>query len=146
MSGTGFDFPINTKRYLDDEEATINNDKNIFSSSTSLNRRSTTRSAAVTSFGSFLEDDDEGGGEQWVVHDEKQHNKHVDITPLQPLKTKPSTNTIGSMMPPTTPASILTFASNATTLVDYKLPPASSSGGKSSPTHHQDESMSTTYR
>lgn len=129
MSGTGLDFPINTRKYMnDDEEATIN-EKNTFTSSTSLNRRSNSTMDSS----------------EWAITANEKED--VDITPLQPLKTKPSTNTIGSIMPPATPGSILTFASNATTLVDYKLPPQTPTKSSSSsyPADDTDYSMPT-YR
>jgi hypothetical protein len=108
MSGTGLDFPINTKSLNQDhdlEKSTIEKD---FSSSTSLNRSTSMDS-------------------QWTSTTDD--GIKVDITPLAPLKTKQSINTIGSRSInnsalPNTPASVLTFASTATTLVDYhsKLP------------------------
>ncbi|KAK4521802.1 uncharacterized protein ATC70_004339 [Mucor velutinosus] len=132
MSGTGVDFPITTKYIDEDGESIILNDKQ-FSSSTSLNR-----SASMNS--------------QWTSTTDAPDDVHhepikVDITPLMPLKTKPSINTIGSRSMPNTPGSILTFASTATTLVDYhshKLatksskPPTEESFDYSiSPPHHR---------
>jgi hypothetical protein len=112
MAGTGLDFPINTKslnQNHDLEKSVIEKD---FSSSTSLNRSTSIDSqwTSTTELRTSTDDDIK-----------------VDITPLAPLKTKPSTNTIGSRSInalPHTPASVLTFASTATTLVDYhsKLP------------------------
>ncbi|KAL0140261.1 DHHC palmitoyltransferase-domain-containing protein [Mucor lusitanicus] len=133
MSGTGLDFPITTKCIDQDGESVILDDKQ-FSSSTSLNR-----SASMNS--------------QWTsttdAPDDLHHHEpvKVDITPLMPLKTKASINTIGSRSMPNTPGSILTFASTATTLVDYhshKLTPKSnsipteeSSNYSISPPHHR---------
>lgn len=101
ISGTGLDFPITTKCIDEDGESIILDDKQ-FSSSTSLNR-----SASMNS--------------QWTstTEDHQHEPVKVDITPLMPLKTKPSINTIGSRSMPNTPGSVLTFASTATTLVDY---------------------------
>lgn len=115
MSGTGLDFPISTK-YICDDEATI--EKNAFSSSTSLNRHNSIESEWTTTTDLYRSNTFES------FHGD---TLKVDITQLQPLKTKPSSNTIGSgRSAPATPGSILTFASTATTLVDYhhnsKLP------------------------
>lgn len=135
MSGTGLDFPITTK-YIDDcEETTI--EKSIdFSSSTSLNR-SNSRSSQWTAM-SEIESDDVLESK----HNSLNHLK-VDITPLAPLKTKPSTNTIGSgrSVMPATPGSILTFASTTTTLVDHHHPYTKSPVKSSSPRSDYDYSM-----
>jgi hypothetical protein len=113
MSGTGLDFPISTK-YMNDDEATL--EKTDFSSTTSLNRTNSLEShwTCTTDL-----------GRSNTVESNHYNNDRlkVDITPLQPLKTKPSNNTIGSgRSAPATPGSILTFASTATTLVDYHHP------------------------
>ncbi|CEP16123.1 hypothetical protein [Parasitella parasitica] len=114
ISGTGLDFPISTK-YMDQDAESIIIEKT-FSSSASLNR-----TASINS--------------QWTSTTNTPHSSHdenepikVDITPLKPLKTKPSINTIGSRSIPNTPGSVLTFASTATTLVDnYSHKPATKS-------------------
>lgn len=107
MSGNGLDFPISMK-YLDDdddsEEKSIRS-KHRYSSTASLNRTPSVQS-------------------QWsaVTHKSIQEEP---IAALIPLKTKPSTNTIGNHSVntmPNTPGSILTFSSNTTTLVDYQHP------------------------
>lgn len=134
MSGTGLDFPISTKYMSEDDEATL--EKSLqFSSTTSLNRTQSLES-------------------HWTCNtdlarsntlDSHYDRLKVDITPLQPLKTKPSNNTIGSRRSaPATPGSILTFASTATTLVDFH-----SNGHKlptKLPNSYSDSDYSMTYR
>lgn len=118
MPGTGLDFPINTNSLSqsnDLEKSVIEKD---FSSSASLNRPISMDS-------------------QWTSTTELRSSADdgikADITPLAPLKTKHSANTIGNRSIntlPHTPASVLTFASTATTLVDFhsKLPTKRASG------------------
>lgn len=107
MTGNGLDFPISMK-YIDDdddseEEKSIRS-KHHYSSSASLNRTPSVQS-------------------QWSSVSQLQEKPaHDEPTQLIPLKTKPSTATIGNRSintMPNTPGSILTFTSNATTLVDY---------------------------
>ncbi|KAI8647394.1 DHHC palmitoyltransferase-domain-containing protein [Parasitella parasitica] len=104
ISGTGLDFPINTK-YVDQDEESIIIEKT-FSSSVSLNRTASINSQSTSATDT-----------PHLSNDENELIK-VDITPLKPLKTKPSINTIGSRSIPNTPGSVLTFASTVTTLVD----------------------------
>lgn len=105
-----------------------------FSSSASLNRNASMNSQWTSTTDTLH-----------LSHDEDEPIK-VDITPLMPLKTKPSINTIGSRSMPNTPGSILTFASTATTLVDnysHKLTtksnntPAEEPSGYSISPHHR---------
>lgn len=132
ISGTGLDFPITTKHVDQDNESTIM-DKS-FSSSAALNRNASMNSQWTSTTDTLH-----------LSHDENEPIK-IDITPLMPLKTKPSINTIGSRSMPNTPGSVLTFASTATTLVDYyshKLTtksnntPAKESSDYSISPHHQ---------
>ena len=112
MSGTGLDFAITTK-YIDDcEEATL--EEKDFSSSIQLNRTDSVHSQWTTV-------SDLSRSNTVESHKRASHQLRVDITPLTFLKTKPSSNTISSTrsIMPTTPGSIMTFASTATTLVDY---------------------------
>lgn len=126
MSGNGLDFPISIK-YLDDnsdddsdEEKSITS-KHRYSSTASLNRISSVPS-------------------QWSSV--TQLHEKPSITPLMPLKTKPSTNTIGNRSVntmPNTPGSILTFSSNNTTLVDYQHPLPAHHYSPKSPTKSDNE-------
>ncbi|KAG2203044.1 hypothetical protein INT47_013260 [Mucor saturninus] len=139
MSGTGLDFPISTKYMsdgLDDEEKEGSLEKSQqFSSTTSLNRSGSLESH-WTSYTTEL-------ARSHTV--DSRYGLTVDITPLQPLKTKPSNNTINSRRSaPATPGSILTFASTATTLVDFhhnshKLP-------SKLPNSYSDSDYSMTFR
>lgn len=133
MSGTGLDFPISTK-YMNDDEATL--EKTQFSSTTSLNRSNSLESHWTCTTDLARSNTVESN----YYHDRLK----VDITPLQPLKSKPSNNTIGSRRSaPATPGSILTFASTATTLVDFH---SHSKLFAKLPNSYSDSDYSMTYR
>jgi hypothetical protein len=142
MSGTGLDFPITTKYLHDSEEATLEKNSTQFSSSTSLNRTNSLDSQWTTATELARSN---------TIESEKHHSLNrltVDITPLQPLKTKPSSNTIGSnrSLTPATPGSILTFASTATTLVDFHHLSANKSAANKSSYPYPEYDHSMTYR
>ncbi|KAI8088048.1 DHHC palmitoyltransferase-domain-containing protein [Gilbertella persicaria] len=104
MSGDGLDFPLNTKNLNQPDEAAL--DEKNFSSRAALNR-----SASVNS--------------QWTTATDVYRLSSTEpltanATPMKPLKTKESFNTIGDASINTVPLSLMTFSSNTSTLVDHR--------------------------
>ncbi|KAI9301457.1 DHHC palmitoyltransferase-domain-containing protein [Cunninghamella echinulata] len=116
MEGNGLTFPVNISN--------LHEKGNTLAVITHEDKRSSIYSTWTTQTDHYNNDDDDEEDDEYNEHHRHHHSLVIDdITQLEPshqsllLKSKPSTTTLHT---PTTPGSIMTFASAASTLVDTK--------------------------